>query len=69
LACRICTAVLFVDRESGRAAVESIWSDAKALVASRGAAAALRRDAVSDESVTVRGIEQYLLDFDSVELQ
>ena len=63
-----CAAILFVDRESGRAAVESIWRDSAALVAARGAAAALRLEAASDGRVTVRGIERYRVDFDSVEL-
>jgi len=62
------TAVLFVDGQSGRAVVESIWRDGRALVAARSAAAARRLEAVSTGTVTVRGIEQYRLDLHSVEL-
>ena len=64
-----CTAVLFVDRRSGRAVVETIWRDRQALVAARGVGAARRLEAVSAGTVTVRGIEQYRLDFHSVELE
>jgi hypothetical protein len=64
-----CTAVLFVDPQSGRAVVETIWRDGQALVAARGVAAARRLEAVSAGTVTVRGLEQYRLDFHSVELE
>jgi hypothetical protein len=64
-----CTGVLFVDRQSGRAVVETIWRDGQALVAARGVAAARRLEAVSAGTATVRGIEQYWLDFHSVELE
>jgi hypothetical protein len=64
-----CTAVLFVDRQSGRAVVETIWRDGQALVAARGVVAARRLEAVSAGTVTVRGLEQYRLDFHSVELE
>jgi hypothetical protein len=63
------TAVLLTDRQSGRAAVKIIWRDVQALVAARGPAAARRLDAAKGGNVTVRGIEQYRLDFHSVELE
>jgi len=62
------TAVLFVDPQSGRAVVETIWRDGEALVAARSSAAARRLEAVSSGTVTVRGVEQYRLDLHSVEL-
>ena len=64
-----CTAVLLVDRQSGRAVVETMWRDGEALVAARGPAAARRLEAVKGGNVTVRGIDQYRLDFHSVELE
>jgi hypothetical protein len=64
-----CTAVLFVDRQSGRAVIETIWRDSQALVAARSLAAARRLEAVSAGTVTVRELEQYRLDFHSVELE
>jgi heme-degrading monooxygenase HmoA len=63
-----CTAVLFLDRQSGRAAVQTTWRDAQASVAGRGAAAARRLAAVSTGTAAVRGIEEYRLDFHDVEL-
>jgi hypothetical protein len=63
-----CSAVLFVDRQSGRALIETTWRDTAALVAARGASAARRVDAVSAGTAAVRGIEQYRLDFHSVEM-
>jgi len=62
-----CTAVLFVDRRSGRALVETTWRHDEALVAARSASAARRLDAVKAGTAAVRGIEQYRLDFHSVE--
>jgi hypothetical protein len=64
-----CTAVLLVDGQSGRAVIETIWRDGQALVAARGVAAARRLEAVSAGTVMVRGLEQYRLDFHSVELE
>lgn len=64
-----CTAALLTDRKGGRAAVETTWRDLQALVAARGLSAARRLDAVKGGNVTVRGIEQYRLDFQSVELK
>jgi hypothetical protein len=63
-----CTAVLFVNPENGQAVMEAIWRDGQALVAAHGVTAARRLEAVSAGTVTVRGIEQYRLDFHSVEL-
>lgn len=63
-----CTAVLFIDAQTGHAAVETIWRDRRALVAARGTTAARRLEAASTGTVTVRGMEQYRLDFHSVEL-
>ena len=63
-----CTAVLFVDRQSGRAAVETTWRYDEALVAARSASAARRLDAVKAGTAVVRGIEQYRLDFRSVDM-
>jgi quinol monooxygenase YgiN len=62
-----CSVVLFVDRDSGSARVESTWRDVAALVAARGTAAARRLEAFSTGKAVVRGIEQYRLDFHSVE--
>jgi hypothetical protein len=64
-----CTAVLLVDRQSGRAVIETIWRDVGALVAARSVAAARRLEAVSAGTVTVRGLEQYQLHLISVELE
>jgi hypothetical protein len=64
-----CTAVLLVDGQSGRAVIETIWHDGQALIAARGVAAARRLEAVSAGTVMVRGLEQYRLDFHSVELE
>jgi heme-degrading monooxygenase HmoA len=64
-----CTAVLLVDRQGGRAVVETMWRDGEALVAARGPAAARRLEAVKGGNVTVRGVDQYRLDFHSVELE
>ena len=63
-----CSAVLLVDRENGRAIVESVWRDREAQVAALGPAAQRRVEAVSGGNVTVRGIDQYRLDFHAVEL-
>ena len=63
-----CTAVLFVDRRSGRAVVETTWRYGEALVAARSASAARRLDAVKAGTAVVRGIEQYRLDFRSVDM-
>ena len=63
------TAVLFVDGQSGRAVFEVICRDDQALVAARSVVAARRLEAVSAGTVTVRGLEQYRLDFQSVELE
>jgi hypothetical protein len=64
-----CTAVLLIDPESGHAVIETIWHDVEALVAARGLSAARRLDAVKGGNVTVRGIDQYRLDFQAVELE
>ena len=63
-----CTAVVFVDRQGGRAVVETTWRYDEALVAARSASAARRLDAVKAGAAAVRGIEQYRLDFRSVEM-
>jgi hypothetical protein len=63
-----CTAVVFVDRQGGRAVVETTWRYDEALVAARSASAARRLDAVKAGTGAVRGIEQYRLDFRSVEM-
>lgn len=63
------TAVVFVDHQSGRAVIETIWRDVQALVAGRSLAAARRLEAVKGGNVTVRGIDQYRLDYHSVELE
>jgi hypothetical protein len=65
----LCTAVRFVDPQSGKGVVETIWRDGPALVAARGAAAERRLEAASAKTVTVLGMEQYRLDFHSVELE
>ena len=41
-----CRALYLVDRGSGRTASETVWQDAQALACSRGAAAAMRAEAV-----------------------
>lgn len=64
-----CTAVLFVDPQSGRALIETIWRDVPALAAASSVAAGHRLEAAADGTVTVRGLEQYRLDFHSVELE
>jgi hypothetical protein len=64
-----CSAVLLVDAKSGRAVVDATWRDGQALLAARGATAARRLEAVSKGTVTVRGIEQYRLDYRWWELE
>jgi hypothetical protein len=63
-----CSAVMFVDAQNGRSATEITWRDDDALIAARGVTAALRLQAVSAGTATVRGIEQYRVDFHSVEV-
>jgi hypothetical protein len=60
--------VMFVDAQNGRSATEITWRDDDALIAARGVTAALRLQAVSAGTATVRGIEQYRVDFHSVEV-
>jgi hypothetical protein len=45
-----------------------MWRDGEALVAARGRAVARRLEAVKGGNVTVRGIDQYRVDFHSVDL-
>jgi len=63
------TAVLFVDPQSGRGVVETIWRDVPAMVAARTEAAERRLQAASARTVTVRGMEHYRLNSHSVELE
>lgn len=65
----LCSAVRFVDLQSGKGVVEIIWRDDAALVAARGVTAARRLEAAAAKTATVRGVERYRLDFHSVELE
>jgi hypothetical protein len=64
-----CTAVVLVDRPSGKIVIETTWRDAAASLAGRGPAAKRLLDVASKGTAFVRSIEQYRLDFHSVELE
>jgi heme-degrading monooxygenase HmoA len=61
-----CSALMFVDRTSGRSIIETLWRDQEALAASRSAAAAIRVDTVAATSAVIRAVEEYRLIFSSV---
>jgi hypothetical protein len=65
---RFCSALLFADRQTGRVIVQSTWRDVEALVDARAVSAARRLEAASRGPAALRGIEQYRLDFQSVEM-
>ncbi|GAA1174094.1 heme-degrading monooxygenase HmoA [Kitasatospora gansuensis] len=50
---------LLVDRDRGRAAVGTLYTDRDALVASRGAVAAVRGEAAAKARVTTRSLEEF----------
>ncbi|MFF9843773.1 hypothetical protein [Streptomyces sp. NPDC013740] len=50
---------LLVDRERGRAAVGSLYTDREALAASRGAVAAIRRETTEKARVITRSLEEF----------
>jgi hypothetical protein len=54
-----CEAMLYVDRRTGRSISETVWRDANALAASRGAAAAIRVETVAATESAVRTVEEY----------
>lgn len=56
---------LLVDHRSGRQVSQTIWRDIDALVKSRSAAAAIRRDAVAATDTAVVGLDEYGLVFRS----
>jgi hypothetical protein len=60
-----CSALLFVDWNSGHSIMETLWRDPEALAASRGAAAAVRVDTVSATNGVIRAVEEYRLVFSS----
>jgi hypothetical protein len=59
--------LLFIDRSTGHSIGETRWQDAAALAASRGAAAAIRADAVAATDSSIRAVEEYSLVFDTAE--
>jgi len=61
-----CSALMFVDRTSGRSIIETLWRDQEALAASRSAAAAIRVDTVAATGAVIRAVEEYRLIFSSV---
>jgi quinol monooxygenase YgiN len=61
-----CSALMFVDRTSGRSIIETLWRDQEALAASRSAAAAIRVDTVAATSAVIRAVEEYRLIFSSI---
>jgi len=63
-----CAAALFVDRKNDRAVIETFWRDGDALEGARSSSAAERLHLATAGTATVRGIEQYRLDFSSVDL-
>ncbi|WP_412076850.1 antibiotic biosynthesis monooxygenase [Streptomyces xanthophaeus] len=50
---------LLIDRDRGRAAVGALYTDRDALVASRGAVAAVRGEAAAKAHVTTRSLEEF----------
>jgi hypothetical protein len=54
----LCSSVLLLDPGTGRGWAQSIWRDARALVASRGQAAVARADAVAAAEMVVRTLEE-----------
>ncbi|MGZ4626644.1 MAG: hypothetical protein ACXV3S_10225, partial [Kineosporiaceae bacterium] len=56
-----CSALLLVDRRTGRTITETLWQDPDALAASRSAAAQIRVDAVSATDAAIRALDEQLL--------
>ncbi|MGG8407949.1 hypothetical protein ACM614_15650, partial [Streptomyces sp. 12297] len=50
---------LLVDRDRGRAAVGALYTDRDALVASRGAVAAIRGEATAKARMTTSSVEEF----------
>jgi quinol monooxygenase YgiN len=61
-----CSAMLLVDRRTGRGLEQNVWRDAAALADSRGPAAVARADAVAAADVAVRSLEEHRLYFSTV---
>jgi quinol monooxygenase YgiN len=60
-----CSAVLFVNRQTGRAVEETVWRDQAALAASRGTAAAVRSETVAATDAEIVALEEYRLVFNT----
>jgi hypothetical protein len=60
-----CSALLFIDRNSGHSVTETFWRDPEALAASRSAGAAVRVDTVTATNGVIRAVEEYRLVFSS----
>jgi hypothetical protein len=60
------SAMLYVDRCTGRSVGESMWRDTNALAASRSSAAVTRRDTLAASAGEIRAVEEYRLVFSSV---
>jgi hypothetical protein len=60
-----CDSVLLVDLRTGRSIARTVWLDERALAESRSAAAAIRVDAVTATSCSIRALEEYRLEFNS----
>jgi heme-degrading monooxygenase HmoA len=60
-----CSALLFVDHDSGHLISKAVWRDAQALADSRSAAAAMRVQAVDATGCVIRAVEEYSMVFSS----
>jgi hypothetical protein len=60
------SAMLLVNRRTGRAVEEAVWRDTATLAATRGAAAAIRADAAAATDSVVLALEEYRLQFRSI---
>jgi hypothetical protein len=60
-----CRAVMLVNRRTRHAVNETLWIDDETLVASRGAEAGIRADAVAATNAAIHSLEEYRLSFSS----
>jgi hypothetical protein len=63
-----CGALLLVDWDSGHSISETMWDSQKALVASRGEAAAVRVETVQSTGAVIRAVEEYDLVFSTARI-
>lgn len=64
-----CSAMLLMDRSTGRGIEQSVWRDTGALVTSRGPAATARADTVAAADMAIRTLEEHRLRFSTVAAQ